>query len=53
MIQKANTIFSDYDIGIEVPQSGIAHEDLLVIHKLSQNLEKEKKRQTSKKIKDP
>ena len=38
MIEKANNIFEDFDIGIKVPDSGISHEDLLVIHNLGKNL---------------
>lgn len=40
MIEKANDIFAKNDINIQIPEKGLAHEDLLVIYNLSQNLEK-------------
>jgi len=38
MIEKTNSIFESSNIGITVPDKGLSHGDLLVIHSLGQNL---------------
>jgi ribosomal protein L22 len=45
MIEKVNDIFSKNKIKIAVSEKGLSHEDLLVIHNIGQNLEKEKMRE--------
>lgn len=38
MIERANSIFAKNSIDIQIPDKGLAHEDLLVIYNLGQNL---------------
>jgi hypothetical protein len=38
MIERANSIFAKNSIDIQIPEKGLAHEDLLVIYNLGQNL---------------
>lgn len=53
MIDRTNTIFSENNIDIQLPASGLSHEDLLVIHNFGKNIEKEKLRQTKRIERDP
>lgn len=53
MIERANSIFAKNSIDIQIPDKGLAHEDLLVIYNLGQNLQKQKMREQKKQEKDP
>lgn len=53
MIKRTNKIFSDHNIGINIPEKGLSHEDLLVIYSLGKNLQKESIKKNKSKEKDP